>query len=325
MELLRILKNLFPPWGRFPKTHMNTDEALAKVFKGVTFSYDRENEIPSFQPLQGIHQLLPLSPYMIPPTLRTNCFIIGDAHEKPYIIDPSPKDGEEYRKLANTLKKPGYSYSGIFITHHHIDHHHLAPGLARDFSLPVTMSETTYQWIKRRCGKNYLDALEIKFVKEGDMLTRWMGKEVKVYEVPGHDSGQLGLAPESMEWFLVGDLIEDKGTVVIGTEEGDMARYFESLERIIRLDPKVLLPSHGMVMETTARLKETLEHRKMREQQVLHLHRKGKTPAQMVKIIYSSVDRRLWPLALENIKSHLQKLEKENEGTRRKQNNKNSL
>jgi glyoxylase-like metal-dependent hydrolase (beta-lactamase superfamily II) len=311
MGLLRILKNLLPPWGRFQKALPKPGDSLARVFKGVTFIYDKENEIPYFLPLDGIRQLLPLSYYMIPPIFWTNCFIIGDPGENRYIIDPSPKDNEEYRKLVNTLKKFQDTYSGIFITHHHIDHHHLAPQLARDFSLPVTMSETTHRWLLKRHGKNYLDAVEIKFAKEGDVLTQWQGKEVKVYEVPGHDNGQLGLAPDTMEWFLVGDLIEDKSTVVIGTEEGDMARYFASLERIIRMDPKLLLPSHGMVMETTARLKETLEHRKIREQQVRHLRQKGKTPEQMVKIIYNNVDKRLWPLALENVKSHLQKLEKE--------------
>jgi ribonuclease/clavin/mitogillin len=311
MGLLRTLKNLLPPWGRFQKAISKPDDMLAKVFTGVTFSYDKKTELPNFQCLEGIQQLMPLSYYMIPPIFWTNCFIIGDPDSNSYIIDPSPKDNEEFRKLVNTLKKIQYPYSGIFITHHHIDHHHLAPQLARNFSLPVTMSETTYQWMLKKHGKSYLEAIEIKFAKEGDVLTRWQGKEVNVYEVPGHDNGQLGLAPVNMEWFLVGDLIEDKSTVVIGTEEGDMARYFASLERIIRLNPKLLLPSHGMVMETTARLKETLEHRKIREQQVLHLFEKDKTPEQMVKIIYRNVNRRLWPLALENIKSHLHKLERE--------------
>ncbi len=311
MGLLRNLKNLLPRWGRYRQAHLQVDDMLARVFKGITFSYDRENEIPYFQPLEGIQQLLPLSYYMIPPIFWTNCFLIGGPGETPCIVDPSPKDNEEYRKLVNTLKKFPYTYGGIFITHHHPDHHHLAPQLARDFSLPVTMSETTYQWLLKRHGKNYLDAVEVKFAGEGDVLTQWQGKEVKVYEVPGHDNGQLGLAADTLEWFLVGDLIEDKSTVAIGTEEGDMADYFASLERIIRMDPKLLLPSHGMVMKTTARLKETLDHRKIREQQVLHLRQKGKTPGQMVKIIYRNVDKRLWPLALENIKSHLKKLEKE--------------
>ena len=81
--------------------------------------------------------------------------------------------------------------------------------------------------------------------------------------------------------------------------------------RVIQLDPKVLLPSHGIPIGTTCQLADTLKHRKYRERQILRLYKKGNTPEQMVRIIYRGVDRRLWPLALENIKSHLKKLEKE--------------
>ncbi|UCH96987.1 MAG: MBL fold metallo-hydrolase [Candidatus Aminicenantes bacterium] len=280
--------------------------------KAVEFSYGSENQVPWFQPLAGIYQLLPIA-FTFPPDYqhRTNCFIIGDPGESLVMVDPSPKDDREYKKLVNTLKKLGLTYTDILLTHHHVDHHQRAPNLARDFSIPITMSKDSHQRILKQKGETYFEGIEIKFAKEGDVLTRWLGKKVKVYEIPGHDEGQLALAPESMEWFIVGDLIQSTSTVVIGGEEGDMAKYFQSLERVIQLDPMVLLPSHGIAIGTTHQLKDTLKHRKIREQQILHLYKKGKTPGQMVKIIYKGVDRRLWPLALENIKSHLKKLEQE--------------
>jgi len=275
------------------------------------FHWDETDEVPCFQPVGGINELLPIA-FTFPPYLhRTNCFVIGDPGEKRFVVDPSPQDDKEYKKLVNTLKK--IEFTDIFITHHHPDHHQGAPRLARDFSIPITMSKDAHQRLLKRKGKKYFENVEIKYAQEGDMLTRWFDKAVKVYEIPGHDEGQLALAPESMEWFLVGDLIQDTGagTVVIGGEEGDMAKYFRTLERIIQLDPKVLLPSHGIVVGSTHRLKQTLEHRKYREKQVLTLCKKGNTPEQMVKMLYRGVDRRLWPLALENIKSHLKKLEQE--------------
>lgn len=279
--------------------------------KDFAFCPDENNEVPWFQPMAGIHQLLPVA-YTFPPHLhRTNCFVIGDEGERRFVIDPSPQDDAEYRKLVNTLKK--FHFTDIFITHHHPDHHQRAPKLAKDFSIPITMSEYTYRRLLKRMGKKYFAGTVIKRVKEGDFLTRWSGKEVKVYEIPGHDEGQLAMAPTSMEWFLVGDLIQDTGagTVVIGGEEGDMAKYYQTLERIIRLDPRVLLPSHGIAVGSTFRLKQTLEHRKFREKQVLALYKKGKTPEQMVKMLYHGVNRMLWPLALENIKAHLKKLAQE--------------
>ncbi len=280
--------------------------------KTFEFSYDNNNEVPWFQPLAGVYQLIPIS-FTFPPDYvhRTNCFVIGDAGERVVLVDPSPRDHREYEKFVHTLKKFGFTYTDIFLTHHHGDHHQQAPGLAREFSLPITMSHDTHQRILEQKGEKYFTGIEIKFAREGDILTRWQGKDVKVYEIPGHDEGQLALAPETMEWFLVGDLVQSTSTVVISEKEGDMAKYYQSLERVIQLDPGVLLPSHGLPIGTTDQLADTLKHRKYREQQILILYKKGKTPGEMVKIIYQGVDRRLWPLALENIKSHLKKLEKE--------------
>lgn len=289
------------------QTHLTNENN--KVFE---FSYDNDKEVPWFQPLAGVYQFIPIS-FTFPPDYvhRTNCFVFGDEGDRVVLVDPSPKDDREYEKFVNTLKKSGVNYTDIFLTHHHGDHHQKAPQLAREFSLPITMSQDTHQRILQQKGEKYFAGIEIKFAKEGDILTRWQGKNVKVYEIPGHDEGQLALTPETMEWFIVGDLVQSTSTVVISEKEGDMAKYYQSLERVIQLDPKVLLPSHGLPIGTTYQLADTLKHRKYREQQILHLYKKGKTPEQMVRIIYQGVDRRLWPLALENIKSHLKKLEKE--------------
>lgn len=280
--------------------------------RGLEFSYDNDNEVPWFQPVAGVYQLIPIS-FTFPPDYvhRTNCFVFGDPGEPVVLVDPSPKDGREYEKFVNTLKKLEFTYTDIFLTHHHGDHHQKAPRLAREFSLPITMSQDTHQRILKQKREKYFNGIEIKFVKEGDILTRWQGKNVKVYEVPGHDEGQLALAPGTMEWFIVGDLVQSTSTVVISEKEGDMAKYYQSLERVIQLDPEVLLPSHGLPIGTTCHLQDTLKHRKYREKQILHLYKKGNTPEEMVRIIYRGVDRRLWPLALENVKSHLKKLGKE--------------
>jgi glyoxylase-like metal-dependent hydrolase (beta-lactamase superfamily II) len=227
--------------------------------KAFEFSYDNDKEVPWFQPLAGVYQFIPIS-FTFPPDYvhRTNCFVFGDAGERVVLVDPSPQDDREYEKFVDTLKKSGVNYTDIFLTHHHGDHHQKAPRLAREFSLPITMSQDTHQRILQQKREKYFAGIEIKFAKEGDM-----------------------------------------------------AKYYQSLERVIQLDPKVLLPSHGIPIGTTYQLADTLKHRKYREKQILHLYKKGNTPEQMVRIIYRGVDRRLWPLALENIKSHLKKLEKE--------------
>jgi glyoxylase-like metal-dependent hydrolase (beta-lactamase superfamily II) len=284
---------------------------IDEIGKNFTFYRKANYEIPWFQPMEGIQQLLPISFTYPPYIIRTNCFIIGDPGEKRFAIDPSSHDDGEYKKLLAALKESGFT--AIFITHHHPDHHQGAAKLARDLAIPITISKDSYQRILKRKGKNYFKNLEINFAKEGDLLTRWLGKKVKVYEIPGHDEGQLALAPESLEWFLVGDLIQEKGAgaVVIGGEEGDMTKYYRSLERIIRLNPGVLLPSHGMLVTSTHRLKQTLKQLDLREKRVLALYKKGNTPRQISKIIYYNVEQKRLRFGLQNIKSHLKKLQQE--------------
>ena len=122
---------------------------------------------------------------------------------------------------------------------------------------------------------------------ETEKVTHWRGSVVRVYEIPGHDAGQLGLAPDSMAWFIVGDLIQGIGTVVISAPEGDMATYFDTLEKVIVLNPEVIIPSHGIPMRSTHRLQETLKHRRERETQILKLHKSGKSKEDILELLYA--------------------------------------
>ena len=148
-------------------------------------------------------------------------------------------------------------------------------------------------------------------MSENQHVTSWHGSTVRVYEIPGHDSGHLGLAPDSMAWFLVGDLIQGIGTVVIPSPEGDMATYINTLKKVISLSPEVIIPSHGIPMRTTYRLKETLKHRLKRESEILKLHQSGKSRQEILMELYSETDSRLHSAAMQNIESHLTKLLKE--------------
>ena len=153
--------------------------------------------------------------------------------------------------------------------------------------------------------------MEINIIQEGDIVTKWLGRNVIVHEVPGHDEGQLALAAEDMSWFIAGDLFQGVGTVVIGDDEGDMKKYFQTLEKVIALKPRVLFPSHGIGLGGTTILKNTLEHRLMREKQVLSFYQEGKTEDEMLETMYAHVDQRLWPYARKNIRKHIEKLKTE--------------
>lgn len=99
---------------------------------------------------------------------------------------------------------------------------------------------------------------------------------------------------------------------MIGGEEGNMQKYFNTLEKVITLNPKVIFPSHGIGLGGVALLERTLEHRKTRENQILTYFKEGKSEQEMLEMIYVDVDKRLWPYALQNIQKHLEKLRAQN-------------
>lgn len=282
-------------------------EPLTKAIADINFQYDNTISVPYIENLKGLRQIMPLS-HTLPPATRTNAFLIGD--DVRIIVDPSPRDDEEYVKFKNTVALWGAHK--ILLTHHHPDHFERSNKYAREFKLPVMLSRYTHERITRK-RPDYFEGIELQFPKEGDVVTKWLGNDVLVMEIPGHDEGQIALYSKDLSWFLAGDLFQGIGTVVIGGEEGDMKKYFDTLERIIKLSPKVVFPSHGIGLGGTSILEKTLAHRKQRETQIRELHKEGLSPEQMLSKIYAEVDQKLWPYALENIHKHLAKLRSDNE------------
>lgn len=282
-----------------------SDKKLEKEY--LDFDLRERKSIPVIEPIKDIIQLLPYS-NTLPPAERTNCFVIGD--NKKVLVDPSPRDMDEYRKLISLLE--AYPLDKVFITHHHKDHHEYATQIAKHFNLPIYISEDSFERIKKFQDQNYFDGCETVFVQEGDVLARWIGQEVKAYAIPGHDQGHFGLAPERMNWFLVGDLFQGIGTVVVGGEEGSMQDYFASLKKVIELAPQCVIPSHGIALGGVHMIEKTLEHRRLRESQIIDLLKQDKDIDDIVKTIYFDIPRTLHPYAKANVVSHIEKIKLEN-------------
>ncbi|MBC7715119.1 MAG: MBL fold metallo-hydrolase [Rhizobacter sp.] len=270
----------------------------------MTLPHDPDTEVPMIESIFGVRQFLPLS-HTFPPANRTNSFIIGDEDQPKYLIDPSPRDEAELAKFLKSVSKVGFNR--ILITHHHPDHYEFAREIALQFDAPMEMSQFTYDII----GAEYFKGIVVVLRKEGDVLTKSLGQDVRVYEVPGHDEGQLALAPDNMSWFLAGDLIQTIGTVVIGGPEGDMQKYFNSLRRVIELNPKNIIPSHGIIIGGTNKIVQTLQHRQEREDQIVELLKMGRSLKEILDVIYVGLKPELLPYALKTIEAHITKIHNE--------------
>jgi glyoxylase-like metal-dependent hydrolase (beta-lactamase superfamily II)/8-oxo-dGTP pyrophosphatase MutT (NUDIX family) len=274
------------------------------------------NDIGVLRPLEalrGVRQFFVRS-NTLPPAIHTNCFLIGDAQGQRILVDPSPNSREELERLYTAAGQVGFDE--VFLTHHHPDHRQYADEIARRAGVPLGMSAWTLQHLRSTQarygeGPGYGAGLAIKIYAGGDVVTHWLGQPVRALSVPGHDEGQLALMPDNRAWCIVGDLIQGVGTVVIAPPEGDMRKYFATLEQVIALDPRVIYPSHGLALGGVHYLEQALQHRRMREEQIKGLFSAGRSMDEMLAEVYRDVDPRLLPLARINIESHLAKLREE--------------
>jgi len=290
--------------------------ATLKIFKAlaadvslesadIDSGFDNSDTLPL---LPFIHDvtLITVPSHTLPPATTTNSLLIGDEGSLRVLTDPSPSSNEILELLKTSLAK--HKPDAILLSHHHPDHHEHAPQLAKDWNIPILCSEKCQQRLLQRFGSDYLDDIEVRHIQQNDVVTQWHGDDVVCHELPGHDDTMVGLAAKNLEWFYVADLVEPGTTVVIPEPEGDMAVYFESLERVIAMQPKHIIPSHGLPVVGTSLLSKTLEHRILREQQILEAHNKGLRDDELLSALYPQLAEKLIPYAAQNIRQHLRKL-----------------
>jgi ribonuclease/clavin/mitogillin len=136
---------------------------------------------------------------------------------------------------------------------------------------------------------------------------------------PGHTPDHLAFIEPTSRSLFTGDAVLGTGTSVIDPPEGDLTAYLRSLQRMRDLSPRVIYPGHGpVVLDAVAKLDEYLEHRAMRERQVLAGLRDGRrTPEEMVEEIYADQPSELHSLAARSVLAHLLKLETEGRAEKR--------
>lgn len=131
---------------------------------------------------------------------------------------------------------------------------------------------------------------------------------------PGHSPDHASFWDELSGELFCGDLILAAGTVVIpASQGGDLHAYLASLERVLALGPRRLLPAHGPAIEAPeARIREYIEHRRMRDDQILAAIRSGcHSREAIVGRVYPGLAPALEGAAAESVLAHLIKLEGE--------------
>ena len=222
----------------------------------------------------------------------------------PTLIDAGTGEPRHLQALEHALG--GARLAQVLVTHSHIDHASGATAIAERMPhvrfLKMPWPEQDAAW-----HVPWQPLIDGEMVAAGDSALAGI-------HTPGHSPDHLCFWHQESRQLFCGDLAWKGSTVVIPSSHGgDVAAYLASLERILQLQPQTMLPAHGPVIDRPMELlRDYIEHRALREQQVLAALRGGLTsPDEMVARLYPALAAPLTPVARESVLAHLMKLEKE--------------
>ncbi|MGH9314497.1 MAG: MBL fold metallo-hydrolase [Vicinamibacterales bacterium] len=209
-------------------------------------------------------------------------------------------------RLAEAARDGSALLARVIVTHAHSDHASGAPAIAARW--PGAAFEKM-PWPERdgRWLVDWKALADDDVVDAGDVRLR-------VIHTPGHAPDHLSFFEEESRTLFCGDLVVSGATVVIPAGRGgDLAAYLRSLERVIALEPRRLLPAHGSPIDEPATvLREYVAHRRMREQQIVDLLTLGPATAEsLVEQMYRGLRPELREGAVGSVLAHLIKLRDE--------------
>ncbi len=224
----------------------------------------------------------------------TNCYILS-AHSDAVLIDVGPNDDSHLDALTHYVRANHLRLRAILLTHTHSDHIGGLDAFRRRINVPIYAFKSTYD----------------EPLRDGQRLH--IGQcALDVLHTPGHAGDCVCFFHPPTAVLFAGDTVLGIGTSVIAPPEGDVSDYLDSLEDLKTLPIQLIAPGHGpLIHEPQAKLNEYIEHRLMRERQIIEQLQTGaKSVAELVKEIYKDVDPNLHGAAAWSVGAHLKRLER---------------
>ena len=268
----------------------------------INTSRKQTNDAPGLQTpieLARNFEAVPLFSNTAPPYFTTTLGILS-GKDKVLYIDPGWNSAAS--QIKKLLLKDKTKERCIFLTHHHNDH---IAGLSKIAELFPDAVVYAHKFTLERVNTD----LQTKEVKEASFSLddEW---EVELVYAPGHTEGHMVLFDKRSRIIYAGDHVVDAGAVVLDPHSGNMSDYFQTLDKLEKLESNLLIPSHGRPSYKPAKLLNYARaHRTKRELQILNAVKSGKASVnEILKLVYVDVPYALLKYAKLNIQHHLVKL-----------------
>jgi len=260
----------------------------------------------------------------------SNVWVLRDGNEA-VLIDAGFGDEASSNVRIEYLTKElsGLDFKYIAITHHHFDHssggRRLREALRADVAMhPIdevllhTPSESNEdlpddEEIDKRAQVWRAEALATPVdvgLADGEEV-RVGGLTLRAVHTPGHTAGHNCYWVPELGILFTGDNILGIGTSAIAPPPaGDMEQYLQSLLRMRELQAQLFAPGHGPVVTATAdKVQELIDHRGVRDQQIIGLIERGYTnDRQIRRALYPEIQKGLRRAARGQVRAHLARL-----------------
>lgn len=192
------------------------------------------------------------------------------------------------------------------ITHHHSDHSGNLKWAHDEMKAEIVAPKSALPLLKGR-----LPSKGVTTFDDGEVLDMGGGARVRVLLTPGHSVDSVCYYLEEEGVLFSGDTLLGAGTTTIHNLGG----YRRTLQRLLELpNLKVICPGHGpLVNDPRERLQQYVDHRNMRERQILETLEGGGAMSSwdIMLQLYPDIDKRLRRAADNNVRVHLNQLQEE--------------